>query len=342
MKRFLFLFLILVTAFSTVLAQDILEKMIDEGYLPANADGSLGSQEPVDRLTFANALAKVLQEIEKSSPKGQEELLRKLTVELQAELARMMTQTRQFEESLERLKATSDNAQDELVQVTAESQKLSADLAATYSKLTTVEQNLKSMELGYQTIQESLQAVEVSSKNLSGEIEAARVDFQRGLVENQSQLSLIQGQISQAKEISEATFQRQGELLGELEERALSLRQQSQELASLVAALEQRSTQLGGQLENTEAALYENVNKLQLDLSTTIAQLRYTGQKLDLEKQATAQKMADLNKTLQALQAEMDAQQKELAAYKEQNKKWGKLGVAFSAVAIPLFLLLFY
>ena len=106
--------------------------------------------------------------------------------------------------------------------------------------------------------------------------------------------------------------------------------------------MEQRSTQLGGQLENTEAALYENVNKLQLDLSTTIAQLRYTGQKLDLEKQATAQKMADLNKTLQALQAEMDAQQKELAAYKEQNKKWGKLGVAFSAVAIPLFLLLFY
>jgi chromosome segregation ATPase len=346
MKRFLSIILIFAIVLSVgAFAQDseaTLQKLIDEGYLPARADGTLAAEEPVDRLTFAMAISKLLSEIEASSPKAQEEILRKLTVQLQAELARMMSQTKEFEESLARLQAASDLAQDDLVQVTAQSQKLAQEMAATSSKLEALEQNIGNMELSYQTLEQSLQNIEAGSQSLSEEIDAARDDFQRELLENKSQLALIQGQIAQTKEISEATFQRQGELLSELEERALTLRQRTQELVSLTAALEQRSTQLDGKLESTNLALHESVNKLELDLNTTIAQLRYTERKLELEKAENAARVDKLDEALSALTENFDAQQRELDRYQAQNKRWGKLGVAFGAVAIPFFLLLIY
>ena len=79
--------------------------------------------------------------------------------------------------------------------------------------------------------------------------------------------------------ITEATFQRQGELLSELEERADALRRQAQELEGFIRAVEERSKQLGGQLETTEAALYQNVNQLQLDLASISSTLRSTEKK---------------------------------------------------------------
>ncbi len=331
MKRFLVLLLIISMLVPVALAQDsqaTLRQIIDEGYLPAHADGSLGEEEPVDRFTFANTIARLLQAIEQTSPQAQEELLRNLTVQLQAELARMLVQTKQFEESLARLQAASHLAQDDLVEVTAQSQKLTQDFQDTYQKLEGLEANLTAMEQ--------------SSQNLSGEIASAREQFQKELLENKGQLAQIEGQIAKAQEISEATFQRQGEMLSELEERANTLRVQSQELASLTQALEKRSEQLGGQLDLTAAALHENVNKLQLDLSTTMAQLRYTDQKLDLEKKATAKSFDELTVNLKTLEQELLSQRGELAGYQEQSRRRGKLGLAFSAVAVPLLLLFLY
>ena len=319
-----------------------LEKLIDAGYLPAMADGDLAENEPVDRKTFANAIAKLLAEIQANTPEAKEELLRNLTVQLQGEVAKMVSQAKQFQESLERLEGASAIAQDELVAITAQSQKLAAEITETYQKLEELEQNIAAIDSSYGAFQASLKELELNSQNLAGEIEASRAEFQKELAANQSQLELVQEQISQAMKITEATFQRQGELLSELEERADALRRQAQELEGFIRAVEERSKQIGGQLETTEAALYQNVNQLQLDLASISSTLRSTEKKIQEQEEETKLQLKRLEEDLKIFQAKIESQQNQLAMQRAQNEKMNKLALAFGAVAVPLLLLLVY
>ncbi len=306
MRRALQIILILAAVFSAPALADSeadLQRMIDAGYLPANADGKLAGEEPVDRRTLAHAIAMLLAEISENAPEVKEELLRNLTVQLQAELATLSAKTKEVEESLSRLEEASSIAKDELVNTTAQSQKLSADLQASQSKLEGLAQKLADMEQVYKT---------------------------------------LQGEIEGAKQTSEAAFKRQGDLLSELETRASTLRRETGELADLVHAVEQRSVQLGGQLETTEAALYENVNKLQLDLASNTLLLRATEDKLQLTQEQTSQQLASLREELAASQAKIAAQKSDFVAYQNQSNRWSKLALSVGAVIVPVLLLMIY
>ena len=120
----------------------------------------LAENEPVDRKTFTQTqLQSSLLEIQANTPEAKEELLRNL-VQLQGEVAKMVSQAKQFQESLERLEGASAIAQDELVAITAQSQKLAAEITETYQKLEELEQNIAAIDSSYGAFQPA-------SRNLS-------------------------------------------------------------------------------------------------------------------------------------------------------------------------------
>ena len=120
------------------------------------------------------------------------------------------------------------------------------------------------------------------------------------------------------------------------------MRRQAQELEGFIRAVEERSKQLGGQLETTEAALYQNVNQLQLDLASISSTLRSTEKKIQEQEEETKLQLKRLEEDLKIFQAKIESQQNQLAMQRAQNEKMNKLALAFGAVAVPLLLLLVY